>query len=610
MNKFRNIRQQKLFKILAPAVILLPILLLSILFIITQNIEKIADHFIENDFRKSEAGKIYDLSYDKINLKIFRGAIEIQGVRLIPKKEFFSSGDSLRLSTLLVVEIHIPQLLINGLDRNFSLSLNEINLREFQILNPDITFIDHLSGEEKKRLKKSGIRQNKTGHAFGPDKIVVGKFEFINGKFSWFDQQKQTELLSVGKIDVDAANLQFSLSDNITVELVKTIYAANIKLADLYYPLAKGFYDLRLGSFAFSTGNDAFILKNMRLIPKYDKTLFAKKMGTQTERMDLTIQSILIVNPDIEKMAQEKTLTMESLEILGAGLHTFRDKNFPMDLNHFPQLPQQALLNLKMPVNIPKIVITGSHILYEELLPEEIEPGQVTVSIDTASIINVTNQKAIIAQSGPMIWGLKGTLFDAAPVELQVEFPADLSDKGFVFLGSIGACKMEAFNMITKNAANLRINKGNLQKMDFNISANETYAAGELTMQYSDLSVVPLKNDKKHKKDELSILGNIADLVIKNSNPSSHRDMQAKPAEAFFERDKNKGIFNYMVKTLISGIKNTILPITAKSEEKYRRKSEQETKQTKRLQRRENRKEKNKINESGLRRCNKFTKCG
>jgi len=72
---------------------------------------------------------------------------------------------------------------------------------------------------------------------------------------------------------------------------------------------------------------------------------------------------------------------------------------------------------------------------------------------------------------------------------------------------------------------------------------------------YKDLDVALLKKDPDKERGFISALVN---TVALSDNPAPGKDL--KIVEIGYERDKNKGIINYLWKTIQSGMTRTILP--------------------------------------------------
>ncbi|MCK5838289.1 MAG: hypothetical protein KAG99_00510, partial [Bacteroidales bacterium] len=119
---------------------------------------------------------------------------------------------------------------------------------------------------------------------------------------------------------------------------------------------------------------------------------------------------------------------------------------------------------------------------------------------------------------------------------------------------------------------------------------------------YDDLKITVLKVKKTEnflqKNKFLSFVGNAA---VRNQNPPKGKPERI--AEMFFERNKNKALFNYMIKTLVTGFIATIGPSDKhirnevyggsthqkKERKQLQKEQKQEKNQTKREQKKEDR---------------------
>jgi len=81
---------------------------------------------------------------------------------------------------------------------------------------------------------------------------------------------------------------------------------------------------------------------------------------------------------------------------------------------------------------------------------------------------------------------------------------------------------------------------------------------GKVKLLYNDLKISVLKKDentKELKKKKLASFG--ANLLIKNDNPSPHGSVRI--ATAHFERDTTRSMFHMSWKTLMDGVKASVM---------------------------------------------------
>ena len=76
-----------------------------------------------------------------------------------------------------------------------------------------------------------------------------------------------------------------------------------------------------------------------------------------------------------------------------------------------------------------------------------------------------------------------------------------------------------------------------------------------MTMLYQNLEA---KVFKAHSLEKNKFLSWSVNAIIKKSNP--HKNKKARIVVMEFERDKYKGLGNYIWKTILSGITNSIAP--------------------------------------------------
>jgi len=294
------------------------------------------------------------------------------------------------------------------------------------------------------------------------------------------------------------------------------------------------------------------------------------------------VEEIEVVDLDIGKLLLDDGVEISKIVLSGIDANIYRDKNIPFDYSKFPKLPHQALGQIKTYLNIGKVEIRKSVLLYEQLSEGAEIVGGVPIKDLYATIYNVTNNRNVIATNGPMKWDVQLKLFDVGELSLAVDFPKDLNENSFSFSGKMGEMDMLAFNQITVPTERLKVKKGTIKSMEFNAVANNDISSGTLVMNYSDLKIEVLKEYKEEEQKRLGLVSSLANTVIRSFNPGRKGNKEPEQAEIFFERDKNKGIINYLVKSLISGIKGSIIPGFGMTLEKYEKQQEKETKKEKR----------------------------
>ena len=576
-----NKRLRKILKITGIVVGSLLIILIPLLIYVNNNISDIADGYVKRAFAKSPLSKVYTMDYDKLTVNILSGNLELHQFRMTPRPEFFASGDSLRFANPVVIEAVVPTFVIKGLDLggevNF-LDFSKMTLEAVRINNPQIKVINHLTATEK--IKRKSFEKTKiadtTKKKPGLEVISIGSLKLKNGKFEFYDYTKKKTVFQAGSISVNFVDLVIE-TDSLEQLFLKPAFSrSHIQVKNVYYPLSNGFYDIKLGKLEVRIEQGNLKLYDFSLIPKYNKKEFGKVFGWQTDRFDIKVKKIEAFDLNIRKLIKENGIETAKVVITGVDADIYRDKNIPRDYSKFPKFPNQALGSVKTYLNIGKVEIKKSKLLYEELAPKASIAGKVPISDLYATIYNVTNDKQVIAKNGPMKWDVIGDFFDEGKLSVVIDFPKDLSKPAFTFSGKMGKMDMTAFNQIIKPNQHLEITHGKIISLEFNAVANDDYSSGNILMVYEGLKMGILKEYSEKGEKTSGFINAIANAVVKTGNPGKNSDKAPKSAEIFFERNKNKAIFNYLAQSLINGIKATLIPKFAMSKEKWEKQKQKE----------------------------------
>ena len=155
--------------------------------------------------------------------------------------------------------------------------------------------------------------------------------------------------------------------------------------------------------------------------------------------------------------------------------------------------------------------------------------------------------------------------------KLDVNFKFDLAakDGAFSYSGVLENMDGKALNRVTKPLGLVRVNSGDIKKLEFNIAANDQLAKGKVSFAYNDLSVALLKRvkgeDRLVKQGLMSFLANA--LIINSDNPNADGIFITAPI--LYQRVDTASFFSFIWKTLFQGIKHSI-GLTPQKEKKIK----------------------------------------
>ncbi len=357
----------------------------------------------------------------------------------------------------------------------------------------------------------------------------------------------QLNLVVSGKSHLETT-ADIELTDfKLTRELLPSLKSFNALIEDFTYTPKDSLHTIQVRSLSLNSSTDSLRVDSLKVTPNYSKAAFGKKAGFQTDRLEITIPSILISGFSGSSL-KDSLLSISRIEIPSSGVSSFRDKRQPFNENQRRDLPADLLRKLPIDLVIDSILIKNSKIVYEEQ-PETSEKTfeiifadlQASMSGINTSATNDRKYATLVASSKFMNDGLIDAKFEI-PLITKVPHTA---------IGSVTNLSLSSLNSILTNIGRITIEKGTLQQLQFSFYYDTYTAKGDVEMKYKDFKLKVL--DSSNKKDET--LSSLINLVINNDK------VQTKHGLIDIERDRKRFVFNLWWKSLSNGIKNSINPL-------------------------------------------------
>ncbi|MFA4851022.1 MAG: hypothetical protein WC599_00700, partial [Bacteroidales bacterium] len=256
----------------------------------------------------------------------------------------------------------------------------------------------------------------------------------------------------------------------------------------------------------------------------------------------------------------ERWLAGQPLEISKALIDSldadvYRDRNVAMDLNRFPPFYNELFLKINFPLLIDTLLVTNSNIRYGELVEGDAKAGEIMLNDFNLSTFGFSNQSADSTKAEEMRIFLNAQVMGEGNLKVELVLPLEGNLHEFTCTGSVGAMKLSPLNDMMGPSMNMTFKDGRVNRMTFDFSANDNHSKGWMEFLYEGLDVSLLRKDPSKEKGFLSKLAN---TVMLSDNPAPGKDLVT--VEIGYERDKNKGLINYLWKTIQSGMTRTILP--------------------------------------------------
>jgi hypothetical protein len=485
----------------------------------------------------------HKISYDKIRVNLFQRSIILKDVKMYP--------DSSLTENDLRFNISVKEVRLTGFRIREMLFHKTLIIDDFLVQKPDIIVTLPLEPKEViTDVKENEEAPKKSSQLL--TKIMLSKITLSDGSFKLV--KNDVILASSPDIDILAVNVKLEKnSKDEPIGFEYGDYTITLKTIDLHSETS--LYTITLDKFEANKLGYSIVFSGLTVAPRYDKKEFFQKVQFQTDRFDMKIKEISIKHTGLWRILKDEPLEITMLEIDSLDADIYRDKNVAFNFNRFPPFYNESFMKIPMALIIDTAKVTNSRIIYGELAAGHPKAGTIRLDNFELQIYNLTNQVEQDTAFNVMDVFIQAKVMGEGNLKAEIVLPLEGNMHDFTCSGSVGRMKLAPLNDMLEPSMNIVFNGGNVDRMTFAFSANDDVSSGWMEFLYSNLDVALLKKDPEKQWGFISTLANTMTL---SNNPVG--DKAPKIVSVGYERDKNKGIINYVWKTIQSGMLHTILP--------------------------------------------------
>lgn len=516
-----------------------------------------------------------------------------------------------------ILRSQISQRLPESLKVNFSSLKINLFARSLEMRDLEIIFTPAISQCQPNSLSISGI----TLRGIHLTDLIYNKIITVNrarirnsrailyqncfnrtdsGAINLFESKSVPSLsaININIFDLENFHITYYNDSAVVAEAI-----VNSSITDLHLPLQKDTFSIRetgigditlaMAGIRWSPDSSAYItnvkefridskkgtlsLDSLSIIPRYKKFEFSQRLGKQTDRFEVTIPKIVLNNIIVKKLA-DSIVNASGLHIYSAELKAFRDKRLPFIKDHETAIPSAMIQKIPFSFSIDSVCIHDATVAYEEF-PEKTEgdqSGSIWFNDLNATAYNVANQPI---EGGPDFIDLdvETKFMNSGILSVSFDIPFDPSKLHRV-TGSLRNFELTSMNPTLKNLAMIQVHSGTMNWMPFTFTYSDRESNGEVELYYEKLKVVSLQ-EKKEVIGINELKTFLLNIFLRNKKDES-LPKDKRSGVIHVERDKKRSIFNYLWKSVFSGIKNSynlenILPDNKELKKKKGKKKDQ-----------------------------------
>jgi len=528
-------------------------------------------------FRAVVADSSYMLECQNLEINSYPANISAKGLKLIPlrTRELDQKHRPLFLA-------EIPEIKLMGFYFDKAIFEKKWILDRIEVKNPYISIVINpdTSSPSPLLLKEKGAGVEVKIHL----PPMMKKLEIASGSIL----NARTELKITKKNGTKSWSLD-GINLDITRFLVDSLTQANPGKTPLFNAddvtiSSRGIsrisddsmYNWSFAGFGFSTFKKSIFIDSVSMIPRYSRMDFSRKLGYQSDQLQVKIPHIMIERCDFRKLLSELSFHAGRIEAQGMIIEDYRDKRVPFPEWQRPPMPAQAIRKIKFPVLIDTIAVTDSYASYEEQTGDE--PGRIFFDRMNAIVTGFNTDSTFRKTKPDLEINFTGYLMGKTLLEASIRTPLGNKKDTLFFKAKLDELQLTEINPLVSKLLPVTILEGVAPKTEITfMNANQDYSTGEMKLFYKDVKI-RLENTKTgwQEKWEKSIIGFAANNILDfKSNPNYNGNFRT--GIIWFERDKRKGVINFLWKSSLSGIKSSF-GLNSKQQKEWEKMQKQDAK--------------------------------
>jgi len=517
----------------------------SILAIISANL--ILSFIIESkitELLSNNKSDYYNISVGKPKFKLLQRSLVIDNIELVTKIKI---EDSLKDKKPSIADIKLSSLKLQGfgllkLIWNNQIDINKFEINGLHVINSNAEKPSN-DKNETKPFDINAIHIEKF-NGFEINNIAINDFKYEVIDVKTKETTFITETISFKTDGFKLEKYQDNLFKLLPID-------DSFSISDINFEMNKKHYRFSLNNFNVDFKKSTITLNQLKFKPLISKKTLANSYTFCDDVYDMEMEKLTIHYLQLDKLIKKEGVFIDSISVKGLNLSMYKDKRKPFNESKYKRLPHINLRHSKTPISIAKLNVSNSNIYIEEQLKDRDTLMSIVLANVNLMVQNITSIDSL--RQNPMIVDIKADLMQKAPMDVHAEF--SLKDDSFNFNGELGSAKLNLFDSALFPVVGLKVLSGDLKSLKFSAYANNVSAQGQMIMLYNDLEATVFKTNTLKTNKFLSWSVN---TIVKKSNPIKNKPPRV--AIMKFERQTYKGIGNYMWKTILNGITNTLAP--------------------------------------------------
>ncbi len=511
------------------ALLLFIISLISLFYIAENSAEKKLLEMVNRELSPHS-----EMLIDDFSLSLLPLGVSIKNISLLKHQSI--DDDTPQKPTDAILDLSIEEITLSGINLISLLRRDHVQLKRVFLHGV------HLEAVQLDSISRSDSTMNSD-----PLPLSISEIQFSELNLKLYDtpvsDSSSTEIQNLsGEItDYDLSDpSQFSTSEFEELE---------ISVDHFSHYTENGFYEASLDSIRLNSMDDQLTFNHFHLRPLMNANEMALDIGYPIDNYDFKIPYFKIEHMDLSRWFSDEEFIAGKITLTEPDILISRDKSLPRRERADRILPHIQFKNLPFSVVIDTLFVDNGTLSYKETIAVENRSGNISFSEIDLSLYSLVNRS-----KDPILAEATALFMDQSEFDLNIEFSLDEYSSHSVS-GNLYQLDLTSMNSTFENLVHIHLDNGVIQQLNFQFDANDDRALGNLLFIYSDLDVRFIDAEQKTERGWNRVRSFIANTFVIRSGNSADDPRSGKIE---FDRDKERSIFNFWVKSLSTGLIDTV----------------------------------------------------
>jgi hypothetical protein len=492
-----------------------------------------------NDAIGPASGGLYTVSVEAAAVNLLGGSLRISGLELSTDPAAVEAATTQGHAPALRLAVSIDSLSIEGVRLLPLLLRRAIVARRVEVSNADlraqlrlgkagrwavgVTPLAPAAARGTEASAELTVEERARQALHDVPEIRIGEIRLADagGEIETFnDEGASVRTDRVGRMELAFTGLH--IHPEVTLAEMRRFYSDDVELTLANVDLAAG---LAADRVEISTGNRRARIGNLRLEPSTAADSYLERPTIREgDRIAVWAETVEATGFDPAAVLSDATLGVERLAIGSFRVDVLHDNRKPKSTPRRQPMPHDIIHALPLRLKIGALELTDGFVSYTERPVSSETPGTITFESIEGSITGIDSTSN--ASAPPVIAAIRTRIMGAAPAALRIEIPLRQPAPTMRVEAGISAFDATVLNRVLTPLEGLRVARGEVQGVEFDIAYEPGLAQGNIGLYYRDLDMGIADRDTGRQNLGKKVVSFLVDrFAIHGSNP-------ARPGEA------------------------------------------------------------------------------